>query len=285
MQSGRQADGLFHDIRAAAESGWGFSSRWLGNGRTLGTIRTTDIAPVDLNSLLYGMERMIALACTRTGDAACVEAYVARANARAAALRTAFWVPREDRFADLDWHTGRPTPALSAATLFPLFVGVAQPDQARAVARTVRLRLLAPGGMRTTTTRTGQQWDAPNGWAPLQWIGVVALRDNGEQPLARTIARRWLATVSARYLATGKLVEKYDIERQRGGSGGEYPLQDGFGWTNGVLRSLLVMYPQTAQSARPSDIPEGPAGVSSAAASAAAASKNTHRLHGTRVAP
>jgi alpha,alpha-trehalase len=67
--------------------------------------------------------------------------------------------------------------------------------------------------------------------------------------------------------------------------GGEYPLQDGFGWTNGVLRALLVMYPQSAQTARPSDIPEGPAGVSSAAASAAAASKNTHRLHGTRVNP
>ena len=240
--SDEPADTLFHNIRAAAESGWDFSSRWFGDGQALGTIRTTDIAPVDLNSLLYGMERMIALACTRTGDTACVDDYVGRANARAAALRTTFWMPRENRFADLDWHNGRPTPVLSAATLFPLFVGVARPDQAKAVAQTVRLRLLAPGGLRTTTTRTGQQWDAPNGWAPLQWIGVSGLRDNGEQALARTIAQRWLATVSARYQATGKLVEKYDIERRRGGGGGEYPLQDGFGWTNGVTRALAGDY-------------------------------------------
>ena len=232
----------FRNLRAAAESGWDFSSRWLGDGRTLGTIRTTDIAPVDLNSLLYGMERMIALACARTGDAPCVREYVARANARAAALRTTFWVARDGRFADLDWHSGRPTPILSAATLFPLFVGVAHGEQARAVAQTVRAKLLAPGGLRTTTTHTGQQWDAPNGWAPLQWVGVVGLRDYGEQALARTLAQRWLATVSTRYRATGRLVEKYDIERQRGGSGGEYPLQDGFGWTNGVTRALANDY-------------------------------------------
>ena len=78
--------------------------------------------------------------------------------------------------------------------------------------------------------------------ATLQWIGVSGLRDNGEQALARTIAQRWLATVSARYQATGKLVEKYDIERRRGGGGGEYPLQDGFGWTNGVTRALAGDY-------------------------------------------
>jgi alpha,alpha-trehalase len=240
--SGRPAADIFRNIRAAAESGWDFSSRWLGDGRTLATIRTTDIAPVDLNSLLYGMERMIALACARTGDTACVDEYVARAKARARALRTAFWVPRENRFADLDLRTGRPTRTLSAATLFPLFVGVARPEQAASVAQTVRLRLLAPGGLRTTTARTGQQWDAPNGWAPLQWIAIVGLRDNGEAILARTIAQRWLATVSARYLATGKLVEKYDVEHRRGGSGGEYPLQDGFGWTNGVTRALAGDY-------------------------------------------
>ena len=240
--SDEPADMLFHNVRAAAESGWDFSSRWLGDGRTMATISTTAIAPVDLNSLLYGMERMIALACARIGDSACVEDYVARANARATALRTTFWVPRENRFADVVWHSGRPTAVLSAATLFPLFVGVARPDQARAVAQTVRQRLLAPGGLRTTTTRTGQQWDMPNGWAPLQWVGVVALRDNGEPVLAKTIAQRWLATVSARYQASGKLVEKYDVERRRAGGGGEYPLQDGFGWTNGVTRALAGDY-------------------------------------------
>ena len=233
---------LYRDLRAGAESGWDFSSRWLGDPRNLGTIRTTEIAPVDLNSLMYGMERMIAIACARLVDRACARDYVNRANARAEALRSHFWNAREGRFADLDWRSGKPTSTVSAATLFPLFVGVARPEQARAVAQTVRRRLLAPGGLRTTTLRSGQQWDMPNGWAPLQWVAVESLRRNGDPALARTIAERWLATVSARYKTTGKLVEKYDVERSRGGRGGEYPLQDGFGWTNGVTRALIADY-------------------------------------------
>jgi alpha,alpha-trehalase len=240
--SGRPATEVYRDLRAAAESGWDFSSRWLANPSDLGSIRTTRIAPVDLNSLMLGMERMIALACARVADTACNREYTQRAAARQAALRTDFWIAREGRFADLDWQSGRPTERLSAATLYPLFVGAARADQAKAVAQTVRLKLLAPGGLRTTTLSTGQQWDAPNGWAPLQWIAVEGLRRNDDPTLARTIGRRWLATVSARYEASGKLVEKYDIERRRGGSGGEYPLQDGFGWTNGVTRALAADY-------------------------------------------
>ncbi len=233
---------LYRELRAGAESGWTFSSRWLGDPHDLGTIRTTEIAPVDLNSLMYGMERMIAIACARLADRICARDYVNRANTRAMALRTDFWSTREGRFADLDWRTGKPTSTLSAATLFPLFAGAARPDQARIVAQTVRRRLLASGGLRTTTLHSAQPWDMPNGWAPLQWVAVEGLRRNGDPALARTIAERWLATVSARYKATGKLVEKYDVERGRGGRDGEYPSQDGFGWTNGVTRALVADY-------------------------------------------
>jgi len=238
----RPAPALYRDLRAAAESGWDFSSRWLADPQDLRTIRTTEIAPVDLNSLMYGMERMIALSCARIADARCAKEFDARADARAKALQTDFWNARQNRFADLDWRTARPTSTLSAATLFPLFVDVASSDQSRRVAQTVRQRLLAPGGLRTTTISTGQQWDVPNGWAPLQWIAVEGLRRNGEPALARTIAERWLTSVSTRYRASGKLVEKYDVERLRGGHGGEYPLQDGFGWTNGVTRALVAAY-------------------------------------------
>ncbi len=85
--------------------------------------------------------------------------------------------------------------------------------------------------------------DAPNGWAPLQWIAVRGLRDNGSAALAATIACRWLVTVVGAYQHSGRLVEKYNLQSNVGGAGGEYPLQDGFGWTNGVTRRLLVLYP------------------------------------------
>jgi alpha,alpha-trehalase len=107
------------------------------------------------------------------------------------------------------------------------------------VAETIRARLVAPGGLRTTLVNTGEQWDAPNGWAPLQWVAVDGLRRYGQRDLADDIAKRFLATAEREYAASGKLVEKYDVETIRPGGGGEYPLQDGFGWTNGVVRALM----------------------------------------------
>lgn len=115
--------------------------------------------------------------------------------------------------------------------------------QARIVAATTRARLVGPGGLRTTLTATGQQWDAPNGWAPLQWIAVEGLARAGDQELALEVARRWMGTVSRVYRETGKLLEKYDIEQAKPDGGGEYPTQDGFGWTNGVASALLTRYP------------------------------------------
>jgi alpha,alpha-trehalase len=106
---------------------------------------------------------------------------------------------------------------------------------------------LKPHGVATTTVTTGEQWDAPNGWAPLQWLTIKGLKNYGEDQLAATIAQRWVGKNLQVFKATGKLVEKYDVVSDKAGGGGEYPLQDGFGWTNGVLRKLLAMYPKLAE--------------------------------------
>jgi alpha,alpha-trehalase len=92
---------------------------------------------------------------------------------------------------------------------------------------------------------TGEQWDRPNGWAPLQWMAVEGLRRYGCHRCADEIRGRWLDTVRAVYRREHRLVEKYALrasphEAPCGGGGGEYPLQDGFGWTNGVLRRWLA---------------------------------------------
>jgi alpha,alpha-trehalase len=129
---------------------------------------------------------------------------------------------------------------------FPLFAGLASSEHARATAATVKARLLRPGGIATTEYTTGQQWDAPNGWAPLQWIAVEGLRRYQQDALAERIGRGFLGRVQALFAREHKLVEKYDIDADAGGAhggGGEYPHQDGFGWTNGVSRRLLVLYP------------------------------------------
>ncbi|XVJ98787.1 alpha,alpha-trehalase TreA (plasmid) [Burkholderia vietnamiensis] len=239
----RPANDVYRDLRAGAESGWDYSSRWFGDGRTLATIRTTSIVPVDLNSLMFHLETTIVKGCTVARDVGCVVDFSARAARRAAAINRYLW-NRHGYYGDYDWQLRKPRDGVTAAALYPLFAGVAWPERAKATAREVRKTLLQPGGLATTTQNTGQQWDAPNGWAPLQWIAIEGLRRYGEAALAKDIGTRVLADVKHVYATEGKLVEKYVVEGtgEGGGGGGEYPLQDGFGWTNGVTLKLLGLY-------------------------------------------
>ncbi|USX12645.1 alpha,alpha-trehalase TreA [Oxalobacteraceae bacterium OTU3CAMAD1] len=239
----RPAPEVYRDLRAAAESGWDFSSRWLDDPARLATIRTTTIAPVDLNSLMYQLEGEIERRCKAAGDTACTAQFHRAKEVRAAAVQKHLWVTAERRYADFDLVKNAPTTVRSAATLYPLWVGMATQAQADAVAATTKAELLAEGGLRTTLVRNGQQWDSPNGWAPLQWVAVDGLARYGHKELAHDIARRWVGTVARTWAETGKLLEKYDVEERKSGGGGEYPTQDGFGWTNGVTSALLERYP------------------------------------------
>lgn len=250
-RSQRPAAETYRDLRSAAESGWDFSSRWLGDDRDLASIQTTSILPVDLNSLLFGLETAISGDCGRLGDERCREEFALRAAARRRAINAYFWNAKLKVYGDFNWKTRTPTNVLSAASVFPLFTVAADMEKAKATSRTLGLRLLAPGGLRTTDRKTGQQWDAPNGWAPLQWAAVVGLRNYGEGRLACEIAGRWIRTVAREYESSGKILEKYDVEIAGPGGGGEYPLQDGFGWTNGVTRALLAIYPGAQGSPSP----------------------------------
>ena len=246
--SGRPPGEIFRDIRAAAESGWDFSSRWFADARTMATIVTTEIVPVDLNSLLFGLENAILEGCEHQGDQAGAAEFGRRAAARRAAIDRYLWDSSAGVYFDYRWTERTIIPRLSAAATYPLFFGCASEQQARGVATAVRGTLLKSGGLVTTPLTTGQQWDAPNGWAPLQWIAVSGFNRYGERQLAESIARHWLRNVGRVYRESGKLVEKYDVLTERGGGGGEYPLQDGFGWTNGVTARLLALYPAAAMA-------------------------------------
>jgi alpha,alpha-trehalase len=255
--SRRPAPELYRDIRAAAESGWDFGSRWFADGRSLATADTTQIIPVDLNSLLFGLENAIRAGCEHSGDKACALEYERRAAARRRAVDRYLWDPQRGAYLDYRWTRRSRVPRLSAAALYPLFVSLASASQAAAAAHSAARELLERGGLVTTRTKTGEQWDWPNGWAPLQWIAIAGLRGYGQMPLAGTVACRWMAGVNEVYRQDGKLVEKYDVVTPgRSGGGGEYPLQDGFGWTNGVMRKLIVLYPEYADLASPESCPK-----------------------------
>lgn len=239
-RSSRPVHHVYRELRAGATSGWDFSSRWCDT-EDLSTIRTTSILPVDLNCFLYKLERQIGLLNYASGHPQQAKKFQQRAQIRMQAIERLLWNEKAGAYLDYDWVRGEPREALNSAAATPLFIGIASREQARRTAAALRDRLLCQGGLGTSELDSGQQWDKPNGWAPLQWMAICGLRNYDLD--ADDIACRWLRTVGTLYKKESKLVEKYvithDGENAEGGGGGEYPLQDGFGWTNGVTRRLL----------------------------------------------
>jgi alpha,alpha-trehalase len=238
-RSNRVAGEYFRDIRAACESGWDFSSRWLEDRQSMATIRTTNVIPVDLNALMYNFEKTLARICTAHGKQADAAAYEARAADRKALLQTLFYDDVSGLFMDLSLPGLTTTGTASIATAYPLYFGIATRDQAARVAQRIQQDFLKAGGWVTSNYSTDQQWDSPNGWAPMQWITYRGLERYGFHDEAREGASRWVENNIAVYREHGCLLEKYDVEsRGLAGTGGEYEVQEGFGWTNGVLLRL-----------------------------------------------
>ena len=231
---------LYRNLRAACESGWDFSSRWLKDQNELTSIHTTDILPIDLNSLLYFQEELLYKCYALVGNKAKSIHYGEASSKRKEWIQSNFWDSEKGFFLDFDFTAFRTKTVLSLAGLFPLFCNIATKDQARQIAHVVEKKFLKPGGVVTTIHNSGQQWDAPNGWAPLQWITIQGLRNYGYNELADQIKENWVGLNVKVYKETGKMMEKYNVESMDLKSGGgEYPVQDGFGWTNGVLLKLL----------------------------------------------
>lgn len=236
----RIASQVYRDLRAGAESGWDFSSRWLKDGKNLSSIHTTDIIPVDLNCLLVELEQTIADAYQLLKQPILARRFRKKAEERTQAIREYCWSSKNKFFFDYDFKGKKQTPHWTLAGAFPLYLNIASESEAQGAAREIKKRFLKDGGLSSSTATTGQQWDAPNGWAPLQWTTIQGLRNYGHHNLANEAKRRWIKNVTDLYGEHGKLVEKYNVvEPNVIAGGGEYELQDGFGWTNGVLLALL----------------------------------------------
>ena len=227
---GAKSDEFYRNIRAACESGWDFSSRWLKDENALSTIRTTEIVPVDLNALLYLLECTLARVCSEK----CSE-YEQAAAARKQAINCYLWSDEKGCYYDYHYISNDITDVISAAATVPLFVGMASKQQAELVAAMVQNKLLKKGGVVTTVNETSQQWDSPNGWAPLQWFAVKGLLNYGYHQQANDIMQRFTHTIETHFAANGSVLEKYNVcSPEQTAGGGEYEVQLGFGWTNGV---------------------------------------------------
>jgi alpha,alpha-trehalase len=242
-QSKEPASVFYRNIRAAAESGWDFSSRWFSDPAKLATIQTTDLIPVDLNCLMYHLEQTIAQSYKLKGDKRNYKLYQAKASARKAAILKYCWDNNRGWFVDYNWRKKQVSPVKTLAGVFPLEFHIADTIQAVSVAVHLQTEFLQSGGLVTTLNTNGQQWDSPNAWAPLQYMAIYSLINYHQSRLAKDIAMAWIKTNIRAFKKTGKLMEKYNVvDTHTKAGGGEYNLQDGFGWTNGVLLNLMDYY-------------------------------------------
>jgi alpha,alpha-trehalase len=199
--------------------------------------------PVCLNTLLYLMETQTAEIMgilSRPRDA---DAWKQRAEDRAARINKLMWDQADGFYFDYDFvHRGvRHYPFLT--TFYPLWAGIASADQAERVVRNLHV-FEQPGGLQTSMRRTGDQWDAPFGWAPLQWIAVEGLRRYGYRSEADRVSRSFLSMIQQEFVRHGTIEEKYDVVRRQSDVSktlrfGYHTNEAGFGWTNAVFTTLF----------------------------------------------
>jgi alpha,alpha-trehalase len=243
--SQRNDTDIFVNIRAAAESGWDFSSRWLKDPDDLRSIHTTDIVPTDLNSLLYHLELTLAAAAKEAEKQSLAQKYKELARQRRELIIRYCQDPHSGWFRDYDFVGKKFTPVWSLAGVYPFFLNIAPKKSSHFLSSILKDKFLQQGGLATTLTDTKEQWDYPNGWAPLHFLSIMALQQYGDTELSELIAQRWLTLNERVFKSTGRMMEKYDVVKiNRLAGGGEYPTQDGFGWTNGVYLFLFRKFKQ-----------------------------------------
>jgi alpha,alpha-trehalase len=207
--------------------------------------------PVCLNSLLYLMETQtgeILRILDRPADAT---VWDQRAQERAGRINQLMWDEQAGLYFDYEFvhHHLRHYPFLT--TFYPLWAGIATKDQAAAVVKNLAM-FERPGGLQTSINASGNQWDSPFGWAPIEMIAVEGLRRYGYNAEANRISREWLSLVLEQYQQSGIIVEKYDVVRRTSRVSGEIHFgyssnEAGFGWTNGVFTRLLDQMPPEEQ--------------------------------------
>jgi alpha,alpha-trehalase len=235
----RLTDLFYKGDRSMRESGFDPSSRF-------GALNVDVIhyAPICLNTLLYIMEDDAARIMETLGDAAAARTWRDRASSRRDHINRLLWDETAGLYYDYNFRTRQRRRYEFATTFYPLWAGIASPAQAARV-RANLPKFEAPGGLLTSTQVTGNQWDAPFGWAPLQMIAVAGLRRYGFKEDADRIAAKFIAIVAKEFQEHGTIVEKYDVRRRESDVAADITFgysanQIGFGWTNGAVLDLLA---------------------------------------------
>uniref|UniRef100_A0A915PKZ4 Trehalase n=1 Tax=Setaria digitata TaxID=48799 RepID=A0A915PKZ4_9BILA len=216
------------------------------------TIETTNVIPVDLQALLCWNARILKYFAEIIGDNDGKAKFGETEEEIRRTVNVLLYNKTEKAWLDYNIRDKSHNTLYYLATAMPLFTKChAELDidiSNKFIEFMNRFHVLEyPNGVPTSLNNTGQQWDLPNGWPPLQHIVIEGMRksDNPEaQNLAFKLARKWVLANYKVFKKTSKMWEKIDVTGTvpKPGKGGEYNVQDGFGWTNGVILDLLSTY-------------------------------------------
>ena len=230
---------LYRAKRANSESGWMMSSRWLGDKARMWTMYTERVAPVDLNSLMFHLEKTLLKSYALAGNKNNITDIQSSIETRKMALDSLHWNNQKKIFEDVDYRKKAKTNRATLAMLYPLFTNMCSQNQADGVASFVESTLMKDGGLMDTDQYTNHAWDAPNAHAPLQYIAVRALDNYGHKDLAKKIATKYTRTIENTFSATGHITEMYNLsETDPLLMAGNYKGKDAYGWTLGVYLGL-----------------------------------------------
>ncbi len=243
----RLTQAFYTGDRSMRESGFDPSSRY---GPFSAAI--CEYNPVCLNSLLYHMEDQASTICSALGHNADAARWRDRARLRGQRVRELMWDEGAGLFLDYAFASRKRRNYPFLATFYPLWTGIATREQAARVAGNLKL-FEAQGGLRTSTTDSGDQWDSPYGWAPIIWIALEGLRRYGYNDDADRVSVKFLSLILGDYRARGTIVEKFDVVSENPDVGGElkygyHSNESGFGWTNAAFTTLWDRLPEHLRS-------------------------------------
>jgi len=227
--------------RSMRESGFDVSFRFGPFGAA-----THHYAPVCLNSLLYKTEKDLEQISLWLGHGDDAKKWNKRAEERKKLITHYLWNDEQGLFFDFNFETKRMSKYQYASTFYPLWAGLATPEQAKAVAGNLKI-FERPGGIPMSTQETGTQWDLPYGWGNIEMVAIAGLRRYGYNADADRVSYEFLSTVAENFRRDGNIREKYNVVTRSSEAHVELGYEMnvvGFGWTNAAFLELLHGLPQ-----------------------------------------
>eukprot|EP01084_Bolivina_argentea_P070895 128917_1 len=207
---------------------------------------TCNVIPVDLNIFLCKVEGYLSTFYAEIGNKEKADEFKLYQNSRINGILALLWDEEYNQFRDWNFKYKCFGNLNIASNFIPLWLECEHKefnDKKELLVESLnKSNLICGGGIVTTLYETGEQWDYPNCWAPLNSIIIEGLYFMGQQNMALKIANIWINNNYNTFLISKKMHEKYHCDRYGTGGGGEYKPQFGFGWTNGVCLKLLKMF-------------------------------------------